>query len=583
MIIGIIPARGGSKGIPRKNIKEIAGKPLIAWSIEAAKNSQKLDAFYVSTEDPEIAVVAREYGAKVIDRPRELATDEADMMAVLNHALDQTKAKTIVLLQPTSPVRDPDLIDRCISIYQKENADSLATGYNCKIFEYGTYSANRQELKGFFHDDGNVVILTADLIRKNKRIGERPVKLEISREQSFEIDDELDFLINEQILLKKKNGRMLKVGNKTIGQNQPCFIIAEAGVNQMADLEDLQQLGLHSPLEAAYRMVDLAKEAGADAIKFQLFTAKNLQYPGTKKPTYQVQNVGDDQQISYYNMLQSLETSKEDLLKISNYCKQKGIIFLCTSYDEESADYLDQVLHVEAFKLASIELNNHFFTKYVARKGKPLLISCGLSDFKDVQEALELAQEEQYFQRLVLLQCTSNYPAPLEEINLRVLENFKRQFPGLLLGFSDHAQTDIPSLGAVALGAVVLEKHFTLNKRWKGPDHSSSLNPEELKLWISHVREIEKALGNNSKKITESEKGNLSMRKYFVIKPCKKGTIVAEPLLKTLRTGQGILPTQENLKLILGRMINCDIPQETPLDWSLLEENIPAAKNREDN
>ncbi|MCX6706685.1 MAG: acylneuraminate cytidylyltransferase family protein [Candidatus Woesearchaeota archaeon] len=198
MIIGIIPARGGSKEIPRKNIKEIAGKPLIAWSIEAAKQSKLMDDFYVSTEDKEIAEIARKYGAKIIDRPKELATDEADMMNVLDHAVSATKADVIVLLQPTSPVREPDLIDRCIKRFKAEGADSLATGFTCKLFEYG----NRQDMKGFFHDDGNVYMWKAALIKDRKRIGKNPVRLEISREQNFEIDDAFDFWINEQILKK---------------------------------------------------------------------------------------------------------------------------------------------------------------------------------------------------------------------------------------------------------------------------------------------------------------------------------------------------------------------------------------------
>ena len=200
MIAGIIPARGGSKGIPRKNLRPIAGKPLIAWSIEAANESRLLDDYYVSTEDNEISSVSREYGAKVIERPPELATDGADMMDVLRHFLDYTGADIVVLLQPTSPVREKGLVDRCIKRFQEKKADSLATGYNCKIFEYGSYSDNRQRLSGFFHDDGNVYLFKEGLIRQGRRIGERAERMEISKEQNFEIDDLFDFWLNEQIL-----------------------------------------------------------------------------------------------------------------------------------------------------------------------------------------------------------------------------------------------------------------------------------------------------------------------------------------------------------------------------------------------
>lgn len=203
MIIGIIPGRGESKGIPRKNIREIAGKPLIAWTIEAAKESKLLDDFYVSTEDKQIAEISRRYGAKIIDRPEKLATDDADMMDVLKHAINVTKADVIVLLQPTSPVKDKGLIDMCIKRFIDKKADNLATGFICNLYEYGTYSENRQDLKGFFHDDGNVYVLKADLIKQKKRVGKVSEHVLISREQNFEIDEEFDFWLNEQILKKR--------------------------------------------------------------------------------------------------------------------------------------------------------------------------------------------------------------------------------------------------------------------------------------------------------------------------------------------------------------------------------------------
>ncbi len=200
MILGITPARGGSKSIPRKNIKEICGKPLIAWTIEAAKKAKLLDRYVVSTEDKEIAKIAKKYGAEVITRPQELATDEATTLSVLQDILRKTDADVVVLLHCTSPVRDDDLIDSCIRRFYETGADSLATGFVCNLFEWGTYSARRQELKGFFHDDGNVYVIKAELIKSGKLWGNKMEKLIISREQNFEIDDEFDFWLNEQIL-----------------------------------------------------------------------------------------------------------------------------------------------------------------------------------------------------------------------------------------------------------------------------------------------------------------------------------------------------------------------------------------------
>ncbi len=205
MILGVIPARGGSKGVPRKNIRKIAGKPLIAWSIEAAQKSRLLDDFVVSTEDNEIADIAGPYGAKVIDRPAELATDEATLVSALQHVIKLLNPDILVVLQPTSPIRDDSLIDRCISKFLETKPDCLATGFNCKLLEYGTYdNVRRQDIKEFFHDDGNVYVLKKDLIRSGRWSGDKIEKFLIDREQNMEIDCEFDFWLAEQILKKRK-------------------------------------------------------------------------------------------------------------------------------------------------------------------------------------------------------------------------------------------------------------------------------------------------------------------------------------------------------------------------------------------
>lgn len=203
MVLAIIPARGGSKGVPRKNIKNIAGKPLIAWTIESAKKSKLLDRIVVSTEDKEIASIAKKYGAEVLIRPSELATDEATTMAVLEDILESIKDDTVVLLQATSPIRDDDLIDTCIKEFRARNADSLATGFICKFMEYGTYNQRRQDLNGFFYDDGNVYVFKGQMLKTGERYGDRVETLEIDREQNVEIDDEFDFWLAEQILMKR--------------------------------------------------------------------------------------------------------------------------------------------------------------------------------------------------------------------------------------------------------------------------------------------------------------------------------------------------------------------------------------------
>ena len=200
MILGITPARGGSKGILRKNIKEIAGKPLIAWTIESAQNSSLLDRYVVSTEDKEIAEISRKYRADVIARPQELATDETTTLSVLQYVIEKIPCDSVVLLQATSPIRRGGLIDECIREFIDNEYDSLATGFTCKFIEYGKNNLRRQDVDGFFYDDGNIYVIKADLVKRGERFGEMIGRKVISRCENIEIDDEFDFWIAEKIL-----------------------------------------------------------------------------------------------------------------------------------------------------------------------------------------------------------------------------------------------------------------------------------------------------------------------------------------------------------------------------------------------
>ncbi|MBI4895183.1 MAG: acylneuraminate cytidylyltransferase family protein [Candidatus Aenigmarchaeota archaeon] len=202
-IIAVIPARGGSKGIPRKNIKMIAGKPLLVWSIEAAKKSKYIKRIIVSTEDEEISEVAKNAGAEVVKRPKELAEDNSPTLPAIQHVLTKVNAAVVVLLQPTSPIRDDNLIDKCVEEFKKTKVGSLATGFYCKFNKYGTCTKPRQEIKGFFYDDGNVYVINADLIRKGTLFGDKLGEVIIDKEQNIEIDDPTDFFLVEQILKKR--------------------------------------------------------------------------------------------------------------------------------------------------------------------------------------------------------------------------------------------------------------------------------------------------------------------------------------------------------------------------------------------
>ncbi len=202
MILGLIPARGGSKGVPKKNIKIIHGKPLIVWSIEKGLRSKLIDKLVVSTDSEEIAQIAKEAGAEVLMRPSELATDTASTQDVMVHTLQHYPADTLVLLQPTSPYRSNGLIDDCINEFLQNDFDSLATGFICDYKEYGRNTLPRQQIQGFFYDDGNVYVMKADNILKGDRYGTKIGRKIINRYENAEIDDEYDFWLLEQILRK---------------------------------------------------------------------------------------------------------------------------------------------------------------------------------------------------------------------------------------------------------------------------------------------------------------------------------------------------------------------------------------------
>src|SRR5258708_14497008 len=204
MRLAVIPARGGSKGVPGKNIRVLQGKPLICWSIQAAQQATSVDRIIVSTDSDAIASIAVNCGAEVLKRPAELATDEATTLAVMGHvAANISSANTFIILQPTSPLRDRDLIDDCVKLYEKGQYSNLATGYWCKYREFGTHdNTRRQDYKGFFYDDGSVYILSRNLIEQKRWCGARTCRYAISRHQNYEIDDEIDFVILESLMSK---------------------------------------------------------------------------------------------------------------------------------------------------------------------------------------------------------------------------------------------------------------------------------------------------------------------------------------------------------------------------------------------
>lgn len=319
--------------------------------------------------------------------------------------------------------------------------------------------------------------------------------------------------------------KTINILDKKIDKKSPTFIIAEAGVNHNGDMS------------IAKRMVDVAVSCGVDAIKFQTFKADKLILRETTKAPYQTKTT--DANESQYDMLKKLEMSKEQTIDIMEYCQKKGIIFLSTPFEKTSLDELDS-LNVPAYKIAATDLTNIQYLRQVAEKGKPMILSAGMCYMEEVEKALEAIYPIN--KDVILLQCTANYPIKDTEANIGIVRTFQDNFD-ILVGYSDHSQGVGASPYAVALGAKVIEKHFTLDKSMEGPDQLASVTPEELKCLVDDIRRVESYIGKGVKMPTQSEQQTRkSLQKCLVAQAdIKTGDIFTEDNIVAKRTdGVGI-------------------------------------------
>ncbi|WP_124553118.1 N-acetylneuraminate synthase [Methylophilus methylotrophus] len=337
------------------------------------------------------------------------------------------------------------------------------------------------------------------------------------------------------------------------------FIIAEAGVNHNGD-EGL-----------ALELVDLAAACGADAVKFQTFKAEKLVTLDAKKAEYQSRQTGGGNQFA---MLKALELSEASYLNIHERCKMRGIEFMSTPFDQEAADFL-LGLGMRRLKVPSGELTNHPFLEYLAQKDIPIILSSGMATLDEISEAVEvirLIRHQSGFslpldQMLTILHCTSNYPASYSDVHLNAMRTIAAE-TGLPVGYSDHTNGLAVSTAAVALGATVIEKHFTLDQNLPGPDHQASLSPEELSALVKQIRNVEDAMGSFEKKPSASELPirDLVRRSVTSVRPLKAGESISASDLTLLRPGTGIPPAE--FKKVLHHKPLKDIPAGATLNWS---------------
>lgn len=342
----------------------------------------------------------------------------------------------------------------------------------------------------------------------------------------------------------------IKIEDKIISGENPCFIIAEAGVNHNGNFE------------LAKKLIDAAKEAGVDAVKFQTWITEEIATQTAPKADYQKEQTGA--QENQFEMIKKLELPHEDFRKLKKYAEEKEIIFLSTPDEEKSCDFLESI-NVVAFKVGSGEINNYPYLEHIAKKGKPMIVSTGTATLEEVKEAVNVIKK--FNNQLILLHCTTNYPCPLEEVNLRAMVTLKNEFPDLLIGYSDHTMEILVPIMAAALGARVIEKHFTLDRNMEGPDHKASLNPKELAEMVKSIRETEIALGSGEKKPAKSEEEvKKVIRKNIVARNnLVAGIEIKKEDLALKRAGVGIEP--KDLNKIIGKKLKRDLTEDEAIRW----------------
>lgn len=363
----------------------------------------------------------------------------------------------------------------------------------------------------------------------------------------------------------------INIGNSKIGDGFPCFIIAEAGVNHNGNLD------------IAKRLIDAACDAGADAVKFQIFSAEKMATDDAEQAEYQLKNTGIKE--SQYDMLKKLELGYDDFRELKNYCDKRNIIFLSTPHScIEDVDFVAEFC--PAIKVGSDNLTNIPFLTYIAGKGLPVILSTGMATLEEIKEAVEAISFLN--KQLILLHATTDYPTPLGDVNLCAMSNMGKEFD-VPVGYSDHTIGINVSVAAVVIGACIIEKHFTLDRTMKGPDHKASLEPNELRDMVREIRSVEKrikngmsrdgildklgvggALGDGIKRPTESEKKTMKVgrKSIFASVDIAKGNIITETSLAIKRPETGLKP--KYYRDVIGKYAKVDIKRNEPITFDKL-------------
>lgn len=346
----------------------------------------------------------------------------------------------------------------------------------------------------------------------------------------------------------------IEISNKTINTNSSTFIIAELSANH------------NQNYDVALKTIEAIKKSGADAVKIQTYTPDTMTIDCNNE-YFKIKHDTLWDGMNLYDLYKKAYTPWEWQPKLKKIAEDLGLIFFSSPFDKTSVDFLEE-LNVPAYKIASFEITDIPLIEYVASKGKPMIISTGVAEIDDINEAIEACKRNGN-DNIILLKCTSSYPAPIEDVNIKTIPDMIERFK-TIVGLSDHTITSSAAIGAVALGAKVIEKHFILDRSISGPDSAFSIEPKEFSNMVKSIREVESSLGEISYKLNErSKKSRKFVRSLFVVENMKKGDVFSEDNIRSIRPGDGLPP--KYLNDILGKKAKKELKRGVPLNWEVIE------------
>ena len=564
-IIAIIPARKGSKRLSQKNIKKLGELSLVEHSIIFSQNHPLITKTIVTSDDSSVWDVCKDYDVIVHKRPAVFCTDTSTTLEVLECVVDEYLLQdvTLVLLQPTSPVRNPTTLTKMLETFERKD-ESVVTvekignprrgvvteeSYTPVNYEIGDRS---QDIQSEYRENGNLYVISSETIRTKRLCKKNFLCYEIFGNEVIEIDTPEDFA-HAQSVFNKTSVHIEPIAatpTRTIGLDEPCFIIAEACDNHLGKM-------VH-----ALEMVDTALAAGADAIKFQHHLPDEEMLRDVP--------MSDNFDEPLYEILQKYSLTLEDHINLKAYCDSVGIIYMCTPFSKKAADEINDLVSI--FKIGSGEATDIPTLLAIARKNKPMIISTGMTTLEEIEETLKAVRAVN--KDIMIMNCTSEYPPDYSHINVGLIKKMQDKF-SIIVGHSDHTPDNYTCFAAVSAGAAIIEKHIILDLAMPGPDQNVSIDPAGLCDLVAGIRKIEKAMGSE-KHIHDLEKPIMqwARRSIVTIRDIKQGDILSYDNIWCKRPGTGI-PSKEIFEVV-GAIATNDISKDSLLsyaDFSLVERN----------